>query len=88
MVYSYQIECRVRQYTFGVAVKFARFKILTCSKGTLMQIWKSTNIFVCIWKYYVEDFTLKQMLLFEICAHDIFETSVYKHWEAIEYVKN
>ena len=27
-----------------------------CSlKGTLMQIWKSTNIFVFIWKYYVEE---------------------------------
>ena len=27
------------------------------SYGTLMQIWKSANIFVFIWKY-VEDFTI------------------------------
>ena len=34
-------------------------------KGTLMQIWKSANIFVFIWKY-LEDLTLKHLLLFEI----------------------
>ena len=28
-----------------------------------MQIWKSANIFVFIWKQYVEGFTLKQLLL-------------------------
>ena len=27
-------------------------------KGTLMQIWKSVNIFVFIWKQYVKNFTL------------------------------
>ena len=31
-------------------------------KGTLMQIWKSANIFVFPWKQYVEDLTLKHFL--------------------------
>ena len=39
-------------------------------------------------KIVVEDITLKQMLLFEICAHEICEKFVYKHLETIEYVKN
>ena len=39
-------------------------------------------------KKIVEDFTLKHLLLFEICARGIFEKFVYKHSEIIEYVKN
>ena len=35
---------------------------------------------------YVEDFTLKYLLLFEICARET-EKFVYKHSETIEYVK-
>ena len=58
-------------------------------KGTLMQIWKSTNISVFIWKKkYVEDFTFEHLLLFEICAREICEKFVYKHSEIIEYAKN
>ena len=53
-----------------------------------MQIWKSVNIFVFIWKYYVEEFTLKQLLLFEICPDEICKKFIYKHSETIEYVKN
>ena len=53
-----------------------------------MQIWKSTNIFAYIWKQDVEDFSLKHLLLFEICACEICEKFVYKHSETIEYVKN
>ena len=34
-------------------------------KGTPVQIWKSDNIFVFRRKQYVEDFTLKHLLLFE-----------------------
>ena len=34
----------------------------------------------------IEDFTLKHLLLFEIC--EICEKLVYKHLETIEYVKN
>ena len=59
-----------------------------CFKGTLMQIWKSVNIFIFIWIYYVEDFTLKHLLLFEICSREIREKFVCKHLETIEYVKN
>ena len=57
-------------------------------KGTLMQIWKSTNIFVYIWKYHDDDFRLKHVLLFEMCAKEICEKFVYKHSETIDYVKN
>ena len=57
-------------------------------KGTLMEIWKSANIFVFIWKRYVEEFTLKYLLLFEICACEICENFVHKHSETKRYVKN
>ena len=55
-------------------------------KGTLTQIWKSANIFLFIWKQYVQDLTLKHLLLFVTCAREIYE--VYKHSETIEYVEN
>ena len=64
------------------------FELLVKIKGTLMQIWKYANIFAFIWKQIVEDFTLKQLLLFEMCAHEMCEKFVYKHSEIIEYVKN
>ena len=47
--------------------------------GTLMKIWKSPKIFVFIWKWYVEGFTLKHLLPFQVCAHELNETFVYKH---------
>ena len=53
-----------------------------------MQIWKSANIFVFTVEYYVKDFTLKHLLLFEICARDVCEKFVYKYSKAIEYVKH
>ena len=53
-----------------------------------MQIWKSVNSFVFIWKYYVEDFTLKQPLVSEICAREICEKFVYNYSGTTEYVKN
>ena len=52
-----------------------------------MQIWKSANTFVFIWKSYVEDFTLKHLLLFEIFAHETSEKFVYKYSETIEFAK-
>ena len=52
-------------------------------KGTLMNIWKSASIFVFIWKQFVENFTLKHLLLFEICASKML---AYKHSETIKYV--
>ena len=51
-------------------------------KGTLMQIWKSTNIFVFTQKYYTEVFKLYS-LLFEIYAPEAYEMCVYKHTETI-----
>ena len=34
------------------------------------------------------DFTLKDLLLSEICAREISEKFVYKHTETIKFVKN
>ena len=56
-------------------------------KDTLMQIWKSANIFDFILKWYAEDFALKDLLLFETCTHKICKKFVYKHSEITEYVK-
>ena len=38
-------------------------------------------------KIIVEDFTLKHLLLFEICTREVCERFVYKHSEAMEYLK-
>ena len=63
--------------------------ISTSLKGTLMQIWKSANIFVFTWTKNVEDFTLKHILRFEICPRVIyvkslclqtFRNNLYKKW--------
>ena len=62
--------------------------VLFVFKGTLIQIWKSASIFVFIWKQRVEDFTLKHLSLFKICARENCEKFVYKQSEIIEYVKN
>ena len=56
--------------------------------GTLMQNWKSVNIFVYTWKLCVEGFTLKHLIRSEICARETCEKFVYKHLEAIEHVKD
>ena len=39
-------------------------------------------------KIYVEDFTLKHVLLSVICTREIFEKFVYEHSETMEYTKN
>ena len=46
-----------------------------------MQIWNSANIIVFAWKWYVENFTLKNLLLFEIYAREICKKFVYKRKE-------
>ena len=38
--------------------------------------------------YEIEDFTLKHLLLFKMCARDVREKFVYKHSKTIDYVKN
>ena len=44
---------------------------------------------LCLYmKIYVEDFTLKLLLLSKICVRETCEKFVYKHSETIEYVKN
>ena len=53
-----------------------------------MQMWKSPNIFVFMWKKYAKDFTFKHPLVFKMCTREICEKFVYKHSEAIEYVEN
>ena len=53
-----------------------------------MQIWKSANIFVFIWKEYVEDFTFEHLLLFELCAHDINSQTVYNNMLKISQLFN
>ena len=52
-----------------------------------MQIWKSDNVFVFIWKY-VEDCALKHLSLFEIRAHEICGKFVYKNPETLGYVED
>ena len=64
------------------------FIFLQLIKGTLMQNWKSVNIFVYTWKLCVEDFTLKHLIRSEICAGETYEKFVYKHLESIEHVKD
>ena len=54
-------------------------------KGKLMQIWKSANIYM---KIISRRFHIKTPFTFEIYTREICEKFVYKHWEAIEYVKN
>ena len=73
------LKLKVAIQVFSKQYLFIRI-ILILILGTLMQIWKSGNIFAFIWKRYVEDFTLKHHLLFEICAREIREGFVYKCW--------
>ena len=40
------------------------------------------------WNIYVENFTLKHILLLEICPHEICKMFVYKHKKTIQCVKN
>ena len=70
-------------------LSFDLFKrnIICNIKGTLMQMRNSANIFVFIWKQYVEDFTLKHLLVFKICAREIYEKFVYKHLEQKNMLK-
>ena len=63
-------------------------KLINMFKGTLMQIWKSANIFLFMWNQYVEDLTLRQLLIFEIYVGEICKKFFYEHSEIIEYIKN
>ena len=54
-------------------VSWALYDYAMLLKGTLMQIWKSANIFDFIWKKCAEDFILKELLFFEKCAPETCE---------------
>ena len=53
-----------------------------------MQIRKSPYIFVFIQKYYAENFAFLSLRILELYNRKVCEMFVYKHTEAIEYVKN
>ena len=53
--------------------------ILSCQRYTI------ADFKIC--QYHVDGFTLKYVLLFELCAREICEKFVYKHSETLEYVK-
>ena len=74
-------------HTFNVFIGYTHPSRIKHCLGTLMQIRKSAIIFIFIWKY-IEDFILKHLFLFKICAREICEKFVYKHSETIEYFKN
>ena len=52
-----------------------------------MQIWNSPYMFVFIKKYYPTYFAFLILLILEIFTSKVCEMFVYKHTEAIEYVK-
>ena len=69
--YKSLIICTVGKCEEKIALKCLRRNYCHV-KGTVMQIWKSSNIFVLIWKH---------LLLFEICPREICEKFVYKYSE-------
>ena len=56
-------------------------------KGTLMQIWKSANIFLFMWNQYVEDLTLRQLLIFEIYMGEICKKFFYEKKLSNSFIK-
>ena len=46
--------CNPTTYVFKGHVKIVKFYMLKF-KGTIMQIWKSANIFIC-WRFYIKTF--------------------------------
>ena len=61
---------------FALKVHYCRFENLPISSSS----------YVFILKQCVEDFTLKHLLIFEICAIEICEKFVYNYLETIEFV--
>ena len=53
-----------------------------------MQIWKSPYTFVFMQKWYAENFAFLFLRILELYNRKVCEMFVYKHTEAIEYVKN
>ena len=57
-------------------------------QGTLMQIWKSTYMFIFHTKIISENFTFLILIILELYTLKVCEMFVYKHTETIEFVKN
>ena len=77
-------EASIRKFEKFLKCSLSWSPITRIFKCTLMQVWKSVNIFIFTWKYYVEDFMLKHLLLFEIYAREIYKWFVNKHSETID----
>ena len=56
-------------------------------KSVLRQIWNSPYMFVFIKKYYPTYFAFLILWILEIFTSKVCEMFVYKHTDAIEYVK-
>ena len=67
------------------ASKYQRRMLLI--KGTPRQIWKSPCMFVFKWKYYLENFAFCILRILKLFTRKVWEMFVYKHAEAIEYLK-
>ena len=67
---------------WGLSTKFS-FNFI----GTLMQIWKSSCMFLFIWKYYLENFAFLTLRILELYTRKVCVMFVCKHKETIEYVK-
>ena len=57
-------------------------------KGTLMQIWKSSYMFVFIQKWYPENSAFLFLWILELYIRKVYKMFIYKHRETIEYFKN
>ena len=57
-------------------------------KGTLLQIWKSSYMFVFMRKWNPEKFALLFLRILELYIRKVCEMFIYKRTETIEYVKN
>ena len=78
----------------GIGVTTLPWALKKCPRSLYFTLLTNADLKICQYLplhmkiMYVEDFTLKQLLLFEICARDICEKFVNKHSRTIEKVEN
>ena len=53
-----------------------------------MQIWKSSYVFMFIWKKYPENFALLILRVFELFTHKVWEMLFCKDKDTIEMLKS
>ena len=60
------------------SIRFANSSLLFSYtlKGTLMQIWKCANVFVFMWKLYVQEFTSKHFTFWDMRIWDMWNVCV------------